>query len=148
MGGEVQRTGTAPRPPRRVAVCGFWEVTRDKAYEGEWAEAEHIGMNHLWPYLKGPWDRWIDIHDPAWSAAGGLKPVVWADQDGWLRKSHGKPIYMQRHYDEYPDSISYPIGGRSSAGTTARGSRGEGVHPGRDSIVQPRNCNRAWCLEN
>lgn len=96
---------------RQIALVGFWEITRDLPFtDPRWASAEIWSLNHNWPYLpKDRWDRWIDIHDPAWSATKGLKPEVWADQESFLKKKHGKPIFMQRHYEDYPDSVAYPL---------------------------------------
>src|SRR5262245_29917107 len=100
----------SPKKHRKVGIVGFWPVTRDLAFtDPHWADAEIWSLNHNWPYLpKDRWSAWIDIHDPQWSATKGLKPEVWADHETFLRASHGKPIYMQRHYDEYPDSVAYP----------------------------------------
>lgn len=95
---------------RQIALVGFWEVTRDLPFTDQaWKNAEVWSLNHNHPYIpKDCWSLWIDIHDPQWSATKGLKPEVWADQERFLKTSHGKPIYMQRHYPEYPDSVAYP----------------------------------------
>lgn len=110
------------RPEKKMAFVGFWPVTRDMAPFGDPAW-EIWGCNHNAPYLpkaegerwSSRWNGWIDIHDPAWTKAhlgmqqnGKVDPSVWADMDAFLRTSHGKPIYMQRHYDEYPDSVPFP----------------------------------------
>lgn len=97
---------------RKVAVVGFWEGNRNDA-PFQNPEFEIWGLNHLHPWIPR-WDVWFDMHTPEWSAKG-LKPEVWADQDGWLKKDHGKPIYMLKRYEAYPDSIPYPleaVGGR------------------------------------
>jgi len=97
---------------KRIAFCGFWEVTRDMAPDPG-AGWEIWGCNHGYPFLKkGPdgqphWDVWMDLHDPAWSAKHH-PPEVWADMERFLKTRHGKPIYMQRHYEEYPDSVPFP----------------------------------------
>jgi hypothetical protein len=64
-------------------------------------------LNHLHPYIPR-WDRWFDFHRPDWSAKN-LKPEVWADQDAFLRKNHGKPIYLLEARPEYPCSRTYPL---------------------------------------
>lgn len=99
----VERNG------RKVAIVGFWEVTRDLAFtDPAWADATIWSLNHNHPYIPR-WDVWFDIHSPEWSATRGLKPEVWADQERFLKASHGRPVYMQRHYPEYPDSTAYPL---------------------------------------
>lgn len=99
-----------PKRPLKVAICGFWEGTRDMAPFGD-PSWEIWGCNHGFPYLKGgpdSWSRWFDIHDPKWSAECH-PPAVWADLEAFLKRKHGKPIYMQRHYPEYPDSVAFPL---------------------------------------
>lgn len=99
---------------KRIAFCGFWEVTRDMApvNDPSW---EIWGCNHGFPYLprltgstETRWDVWFDVHDPAWSAKT-MKPEVWADMERFLKTRHGKPIFMQKHYPEYPDSVPFPL---------------------------------------
>lgn len=90
---------------RKVAIVGFWEGNRNGAPFGD-SSFEIFGLNHLWPYIPR-WDRWLDIHTPEWSGKN-MKPEVWADHEGWLRKDHGKPVYMVQHYDAYPSSVAYP----------------------------------------
>lgn len=98
-----------PKRELKVAIVGFWEGTRDMAPFGDPAW-EIWGCNHGFPYLKGgpdSWTRWFDIHDPQWSAESH-PPAVWADLERFLKTSHGKPIYMQRHFPAYPDSVAFP----------------------------------------
>lgn len=90
---------------RRVAICGFWEGNRDLAPFQDPTFEVH-GLNHLWPYIPR-WDRWYDFHTPEWSGKN-MKPEVWKDHEGWLKREHGKPVYMQKHYEDYPSSIPFP----------------------------------------
>lgn len=97
---------------RKVALVGFWPTTKDIPFvDPHWKGATIFSLNHNHPYLPTPesWDLWMDIHDPKWSATTGLKPEVWADQERFLKIAHGKPIYMQQYYPEYPDSVAYPL---------------------------------------
>jgi hypothetical protein len=90
----------------KLILAGFWEGNRDQAPYAD-DSFEVWGLNHLHPYIPR-WSRWFDFHRPEWSAAN-LKPEVWADQDAFLRKNHGKPIYMLEARPEYPCVRPYPI---------------------------------------
>jgi hypothetical protein len=107
------------RNPLKIAFVGFWEVTSGMAPVDDptW---RIWGCNHGWPHLPKMadgttrWDAWFDLHDPVWSATH-MNPVpaisakVWAEQDAFLRTDHGRPIYMQKKYPEYPNSVAFPL---------------------------------------
>jgi hypothetical protein len=116
---SIRPSEMVTRRVRRIAFCGFWEGTRDLAPVDD-PSFEIWGCNHGWPYLKKTktgetrWDVWFDLHDPAWSAKNmspdpAASAKVWAEQDAFLRTAHGRPIYMQRHYPEYPNSVAFPL---------------------------------------
>lgn len=91
---------------RKLAIVGFWDGNRQLAPFQD-PTYEIWSLNHLHPYIPR-WDVWFDMHKPEWSAQN-MKPEVWKDQDGWLRKEHGKPVYMLEKFAEYPSSVAYPI---------------------------------------
>lgn len=127
LGGTPSGWKVTPHEPAllKIAFCGFWEATRGMAaqLDDSWLL---MGCNHGWPYVPKRadgtprWDIWIDVHDPAWSSKNmspdpAANAKVWAEQDAFLRTEHRradgslKPIYMQRHYPEYPCSVPFPL---------------------------------------
>ena len=48
-------------------------------------------------------DRWFELHDR------GIIELEWRNkqQINWLREC-GKPVYMQRHHEDIPNSVEYP----------------------------------------
>lgn len=88
----------------KLAIVGFAEATRMMApFDND--EYEIWGLNHLYPFIPR-WDRWFELHDPGWMA-DNLK--IWKEYDEWLRKEHPFPIYMHKHFDEYPSSVEFPL---------------------------------------
>lgn len=95
----------------KVAIIGLHDATRDKApWDDEswevWAANEYAG-----PQFRGfikHYERWLQIHTEDifrrtgnWNDSGHLK---------WLQDfPTDKPLYMQKHYDDIPASVEYPL---------------------------------------
>jgi len=88
-----------PRP-LKIALVGFASNTRDLAPYGD-TSWEIWGLNNLWKYLPR-YDRWFEIHDPK-----QLEGLYGAEYVEFL-KNTTKPVYMQKHFDEYPSSVEIP----------------------------------------
>lgn len=89
----------------KLAIVGFTDSWKDAPFED--ASFRIWGMNRK--YLDVPrWDRWFEIHDPAWLAE--KYPHIWDQYEAWLaRKDHPGPIYMADSYPQFPCSKRYPI---------------------------------------
>ena len=95
----------------RVAIIGLHDATRDKAPWDDpswevWAANEYAG-----PQFRGfikHYERWLQIHTEDifrrannWNDSGHLK---------WLQEFPAdKPLYMQKHYDDIPASVRFPL---------------------------------------
>jgi hypothetical protein len=89
---------------KTVALVGSAYTTGGWAPYGEcevWCSNEMHGKS--WMQLDGV-TRWFQLH-PRWSFT---KEHRW-DHFGWLKQEHPFPIYMQRHFDDIPNSIPYPL---------------------------------------
>jgi hypothetical protein len=89
--------------PRRkkVAIVGFASSsTMDAPFDDP--EYEIWIMNQLNRFVPRE-DRHFEMHEKYWEYV-----VEGTDYIGFL-KSCPVPIYMTRHYDEYPNSVRYPI---------------------------------------
>jgi hypothetical protein len=53
-------------------------------------------------------DRWFQLHTPAYMRRHWNKPDEWPQHEEWLRREHPFPIYMQRRYKKYPSSVEFP----------------------------------------
>jgi len=64
-------------------------------------------MNELhgipWYQVDGV-TRWFQIHDKSIFTRGHT-----TNHWQWLQEDHGFPIYMQRNYDDVPNSVKYPL---------------------------------------
>lgn len=84
----------------KVAIMGFSPSWRLAPFdEVEW---EIWGMNELYKRLPR-WDRWFELH----------KRTVNLDDEGsehiWKLAALDCPVYMQKHYDDIPASLAYPL---------------------------------------
>jgi hypothetical protein len=94
-----------------VAIIGLHDATRDKAPWDDpswevWAANEYAG-----PQFKGfikHYERWLQIHtEDIFRRTGN-----WNDRDHlkWLQEfPTDKPLYMQKHYDDIPASVRFPL---------------------------------------
>ena len=95
----------------KVAIIGLHDATRDKAPWDDpdwevWAANEYAG-----PQFKGfikHYERWLQIHTED----------IWRRQNNWNDSGHvkwlqefptDKPLYMQKHFDDIPASVEYPL---------------------------------------
>jgi hypothetical protein len=53
-------------------------------------------------------DRWFQLHTPAYMRRHWNKPDEWPQHEEWLMREHPFPIYMQRRYKKYPSSVEFP----------------------------------------
>ena len=99
---KSQRTGK-----NTVAFVGYAETTRGLT-PWEDPDTEIWGLNEagIQPWMKR-FDRWFQIHPEGIFS----RPNNPSDPEHlkWLEQLKGKPIYMQNHYDNIPESIQYPI---------------------------------------
>jgi hypothetical protein len=70
----------------------------DPSFERWGLNAFHRMKHH------GHCTRWLQLHKPG-SGEGHIDDV---DHIMWLKESHDFPIYMLKHYDDYPSSVAYP----------------------------------------
>lgn len=91
---------TMAKQKTKVAIVGFSDSRKRAPFdEPEW---EIWGLNQL--YEKIPrWDRWFELH----------KRQVNLDDEGpdhiWKLAAFTCPIYMQKHYEDIPTSVEYPL---------------------------------------
>ena len=91
----------------KVAICGFSTSSRDKVRNlHKDPSFEFWGMNSLWMFIDGPWDRWFETH-----------------KDHHLRQIHAEsyekvcrhyrelqiPLYMIEPRSDFPTSQRYPL---------------------------------------
>ena len=89
-----------PRRPN-VAIVGFASSsTLDAPFDDP--DFEIWGMNQLYRWIPRA-DRWFEIHDNYHEYV-----VEGTDHIGWL-KTCPIPVYMTRHWPEFPNSVRYPI---------------------------------------
>jgi len=88
--------------PKKVAILGF-TLTRDLAPFGD-PEFEIWGLNELYMFIPR-WTRWFEIHSR--EAYESDKKRV-SDHVERL-KGMSCPVYMQRHWDDIPGSVEYPL---------------------------------------
>jgi len=86
--------------PLKIAVVGFASNSRDLApfKDTSW---QIWGLNNLWQYIPR-FDAWWEVHDPA-----QIEQLYGPEYVKFLKELK-KPLFMQKHYDEYPSSIEIP----------------------------------------
>lgn len=91
-----------PQQLKKVAILGFTDSYKLAPFaDPEW---EIWGLNELYQFIPR-WTRWFEIHDrTVWEedrsrAALKLKPLA----------AMTCPVYMQKHYDDIPASVPYPL---------------------------------------
>jgi len=87
-----------------VAIVGSaWTSRAWAPYSQEgvevWCMNEMHGLSGV-----GAATGWFQLH-PRWDFTKQHRFGHWA----WLQREHGHPIYMQRHYDDIPASVPYPL---------------------------------------
>lgn len=89
---------------RGVVILGYAPSSRDLAPVRD-ESLEVWGLNNLYTSQLPRWTRWFDIHS--------RESLFQKNRDeahfNWLKQAHGKPIYMQDQYPEFPCSVPYPI---------------------------------------
>ena len=95
----------APVALKRVALVGHSPSTRELAPWND-PSVEIWTMNDAFGFFNGRRaDRWFEIHIES----------VWREPNRRLKgyfehlQNFGGPIYMDRHYDEFPNSVAYPF---------------------------------------
>lgn len=97
----------------KVAIVGAQELTRDNAPWDD--ETFDIWLMNEWPMMNWckRWTASIDVHWPTifknrkFDRNTDKKEKM--DYYEWLKKPHGKPIYMQEAFPEIPDAVKYPL---------------------------------------
>lgn len=90
---------------KSIAIVGFASTYQDAPFED--AAWEIWGVNELHKYLPR-WDRWFELHAREVFASEGNRNQE--QHVAWLQaQPAGKPIYMQRVYDDIPASVAYPL---------------------------------------
>jgi len=89
---------------KKVAIVGFAESRKKAPYDDK--EFEIWALNDMYNVIPRA-DRWFELHNRA------LVEVCRARDNGaahieWL-KDCKIPVYMQKHYDDIPNSVEYPI---------------------------------------
>lgn len=88
---------------KKVAIVGFAPSWNKVPWDDE--DMEVWGLNELYNFFRqvpnSHAERWFEIHSP--NSPSKNTP----QHRAWLKKAT-IPIYMQRHYDEIPSSVSYP----------------------------------------
>lgn len=84
----------------KVAIVGFAPSWNQAPFEDETFDI--WGINELYLQAAGKrFTHWFEIHDPKSPSKSGEKHQT------WLREAQ-IPLFMQKHYDEYPSSLPYP----------------------------------------
>lgn len=93
------------RKADKVAIVGFAGSWNQTPFHLPETEMEIWGINELYKLAKqhpdARFDRWFEIHDP-------YSPSKKVEEHHNFLKGCTIPLYMQRHYDEFPSSIPYP----------------------------------------
>jgi hypothetical protein len=88
---------------KKLAICGLAATTRDAAPFDD--PAFDIWSVHMGAFLLRRVDVLFEFHDPA-----VFKKPEYADKAYYDRlKTIQIPVFMQRHYEDIPTSIEYPI---------------------------------------
>ena len=84
----------------KVAIVGFSDSRRLTPFDDPaW---ETWGLNELYKLIPR-WDRWFELHQ---------RQVNLQDEGPghiWKLSGFACPVYMQRHYDDVPSSVPYPL---------------------------------------
>ncbi len=101
-----------PDPKKRVAIVGFAGTTRGLVPYDD-PTIEIWSLNNAWQFIpKDRWASWFELHPMEiitrdFNRKG--ESNIGTERYKWLAEQPvGKPIYMQRHYDEFPASIKWP----------------------------------------
>lgn len=93
---------------RTVAFVGFSKISNEPAYSLPKSTEAWVGtFGHKFGWRV---DRLFEIHarelldEPNW-----LKDEIRLQHLDYLRQPHTIPIYMQKHYPEFPASVPYPL---------------------------------------
>jgi len=88
-------------PRKKIAIVGFASSsTLDAPFDDP--EYAIVGMNQLYRWIPRA-DAWYEMHENYHEYV-----VEGTDHIGWLRTCP-IPIYMTKHYPEYPNSVRFPI---------------------------------------
>ena len=89
----------------KVAIIGFAPSWKEGPFDSSPDDTEIWCLNEMYkvaPEIKNfRAERWFEIHDP-YSKSKSTK-----EHHGFL-KSCSVPLYMQKHYEEFPSSIAFP----------------------------------------
>lgn len=100
---DFSKYSKLPTPKKKVCIVGFAKSWVETPFEDP--DFEIWGLNELYKYFKqkpgARADRWFEIHNPN-SPSKNNK-----DHHEFL-KTCGMPVYMQKHFDEFPTSMPYP----------------------------------------
>jgi len=87
----------------KVYIVGFAPSWIETPWQDQ--DAEIWGLNELYQYIKktpgARADRWFEIHNPQSPSKSNPQHQEWL-------KQCPIPLYMWKHFDEYPASIPYP----------------------------------------
>ena len=110
--GAVQGSNTVKRK-RKVAIIGYAPSSRGLV---DWycKDTERFGLNNMYvlPDMSGGgpdgkglgYDRWFQMHNPSEIQVRDKNHMV------WLETQQNVPmVYMQRHYENIPRSVEYPV---------------------------------------
>lgn len=92
-----------PAKRRKVAILGFTDTWRLAPFNN--MEFEIWGLNELYILGIPRWDRWFEIHKRENFENDRTRTSDHIEK----LKAMTCPIYMQRHYDDIPMSIPYPL---------------------------------------
>lgn len=106
---EVARAADASKQGRIVAICGTAGSSRDEIMQQP-DDVELWGLNLSYRWMPRC-DVWFEMHDP-----NIYSGVFIAEHREWLRNAT-IPVYMQRHFEEFPSSIAFPVDEVTEHGT-------------------------------
>lgn len=101
---DIMKAVHADSKAKKVAIVGFaksWPLApfEDKEFE-IWGLNELYKFFHQKPGTRA--DRWFEIHNPE-------SPSKNNEVHRAFLKKFPLPIYMWKHYDEFPSSVPYPL---------------------------------------
>lgn len=100
-----------PVKTRTIAICGTAGSSREEIMQQP-DDVEMWGLNLSYKWMPRC-DRWFEMHDP-----NIFTGIFAAEHREWL-KNAPCPVYMQRRFDEFPTSISYPVDAVTEGGRYA-----------------------------
>ena len=109
LASEFTYTVPVPRKTLKVAIVGKAPASQQLAPYGD--ESWEIWSLSDAPKEIPRWSRHFELHDIEGNTAGDprTRKDKWGPYWEFLKKDHGKPVYIQRPHPEVPHGIVFPM---------------------------------------